>query len=281
MQNLRLLEGKKGIIFGLANDHSMAWGISKIAAENGAELAFNYLGEMMEKRVRPLAESLNAKLILPCNVSSDEELDAFFAEIEAKMGKIDFVLHAVAFSDKNELNGKYYDTTRANFQQTMDISCYSFTNIAARAAKIMNDGGSLITLTYYGGEKVIPNYNVMGVAKAALDCSVKYLATDLGERQIRVNAISAGPIKTLAASGIGDFKAMLNFNELVAPLGRNMNMDDVSRAALYLFSDLASGVTGEIHHVDCGYNAVGMMPITPSSAKKMIELLEYFANKEE
>ncbi len=280
MENTKLLAGKKGIIMGLANDHSMAWGIAKLASENGAELAFNYLGEMMEKRVRPLAESLDAKLILPCNVSNEAEMDTFFAEVEKKMGKIDFVLHAIAFSNKEELSGRYCDTTKANFLQTMEISCFSLTDMAKRASKIMNEGGSIITLTYFGGEKVMPNYNVMGVAKAALDCSVKYLAADLGPMNIRVNAISAGPIKTLAASGIDDFKAMLKWNEIQAPLHRNMTMDDVSRAALYLFSDLSSGVTGEIHHVDCGYSTVGMPPITPDSARKMIEMLDYFAKKD-
>lgn len=255
------LKGKRGLIMGVANDRSIAWGIAEAAAQNGAELAFTYQGEALEKRVRPLAESVNSKILLPCDVTDEASIDATFAEIEKQWGKIDFVVHAIAFSDKNELDGLYLNTTRANFLKTMDISVYSFTAVAQRAAPLMKDGGSLLTLTYYGAEQVMPHYNVMGVAKAALEASVKYLAADLGKDNIRVNAISAGPIKTLAASGIGDFRFILKWNELNAPLKRNVTIEDVGRSGLFLLSDLGSGVTGEILHVDAGYHTVGMLAV--------------------
>jgi enoyl-[acyl-carrier protein] reductase I len=271
------LEGKRGLVMGVANDRSIAWGISKAAHEAGAELAFTYQGEALEKRVRPLAESVGADILVPCDVTDEASIDAAFSEIEKKWGKIDFVVHAIAFSDKNELDGKYVDTTRANFLRTMDISVFSFTAVAKRAAPLMTDGGSMVTLTYYGAEQVMPHYNVMGVAKAALECSVRYLATDLGENNIRVNAISAGPIKTLAASGIGDFRYILKWNELNAPLKRNVTIEDVGRSGLFLLSDLGSGVTGEVLHVDAGYHTVGMCSI--DSAAETAELLAAAAPK--
>ena len=252
------LEGKKGLIMGVANDRSIAWGISKAAHEAGAELAFTYQGEALEKRVKPLAESIGSDIMIPCDVTDMASMDKAFAEIEAKWGKLDFVVHAIAFSDKNELDGLYLDTTRENFKRTMDISIYSFTAVAQRAAKLMGEGGSLLTLTYYGAEKWMPHYNVMGVAKAALEASVRYLANDLGPDGIRVNAISAGPVKTLAASGIGDFRYILKWNELNAPMRRTVTIEDVGGAGLYLLSNLSSGVTGEVHHVDNGYHVVGM-----------------------
>lgn len=255
------LKGKRGLIMGVANDRSIAWGIAEVAAQAGAELAFTYQGEALEKRVRPLAESVHSKILLPCDVTDEASIDATFAEIEKQWGKIDFVVHAIAFSDKNELDGLYLNTTRANFIKTMDISVYSFTAVAQRATPLMKDGGSLLTLTYYGAEQVMPHYNVMGVAKAALEASVKYLAADLGKDNIRVNAISAGPIKTLAASGIGDFRFILKWNELNAPLKRNVTIEDVGRSGLFLLSDLGSGVTGEILHVDAGYHTVGMLAV--------------------
>lgn len=253
-----LLAGKRGLIMGVANDRSLAWGISKAAVEQGAELAFTYQGEALERRVRPLAESLGSSLLMPCDVSDMDSLDAAFATLAKSWDRLDFVVHAIGFSDKNELRGRYCDTSRDNFLKTLDISCYSFTAIARRAEKMMTDGGSLLTLTYYGAEKVMPHYNVMGVAKAALEASVKYLANDLGPKGIRVNGISAGPIKTLAASGIGDFRYILKWNEYNTPLRRTVTIEDVGGAGLYLLSSLASGVTGEIHHVDAGYNTVGM-----------------------
>lgn len=253
-----LLAGKRGLIMGVANDRSLAWGISKAAAEQGAELAFTYQGDALERRVRPLAESLNSSLLMPCDVSDMNSLDAAFDTLAKSWDRLDFVVHAIGFSDKNELRGRYCDTSRDNFLKTLDISCYSFTAIANRAEKMMTDGGSLLTLTYYGAEKVMPHYNVMGVAKAALEQSVKYLANDLGPKGIRVNGISAGPIKTLAASGIGDFRYILKWNEYNSPLRRNVTIEDVGGAGLYLLSPLSSGVTGEIHHVDAGYNTVGM-----------------------
>jgi enoyl-[acyl-carrier protein] reductase I len=257
-----LMKGKKGIVFGIANERSMAWGIAQAVAAEGAVVAVNYSGDMMEKRVRPLAESIGSPVVMQVDVQNDAELDAFFAEAGKKLGKIDFMLHAIAFSDKSELSGLYVDkTTRENFKNTMDISVYSFTDLCRRADRIANDGASFLTLTYLGGETYIPNYNVMGVAKSALDASVRYLASDLGARGIRVNAISAGPIKTLAAAGIDDFKLMMKWNEFNSFLGRNMTMEDVSKAGLYMLSDLSSGVTGEIHHVDCGYHAQGMVNI--------------------
>ncbi len=253
-----LMQGKRGLIMGLANDRSLAWGIAKALGEQGAELAFSYQGESLEKRVRPLAEQLGSDLLIDCDVSSMGALDAAFAGLRKKWDKLDFLVHAIGFSDKNELRGKFVDTSLDNFLMTMNISVYSFVAVAQRARAMMERGGSMLTLTYYGAEKVIPHYNVMGVAKAALETSVKYLAMDLGPEGIRVNAISAGPIKTLAASGIGDFRYIMKWNEYNSPLRRNVTIEDVGGAGLYLLSDLASGVTGEIHHVDAGYNVVGM-----------------------
>ncbi len=253
-----LMQGKRGLIMGLANDRSLAWGIAQQLAAQGAELAFSYQGEALEKRVRPLAEQLGSDFLIDCDVADMAALDETFAQLAARWPTIDFVVHAIGFSDKNELRGRYYDTTLENFLMTMNISVYSFTAVARKARALMPNGGSLLTLSYYGAEKVTPHYNVMGVAKAALETSVKYLAVDLGRDNVRVNAISAGPIKTLAASGIGDFRYILKWNELNSPLKRNVTIDDVGGAGLYLLSDLASGVTGEIHHVDAGYNVVGM-----------------------
>ena len=253
-----LMAGKRGLVMGVANDRSLAWGIAQSAAEHGAELAFTYQGEALAKRVGPLAESVGSNVLLPCDVSDDVALDSVFADIQNRWGGLDFVVHAIAFSDKEELKGRYVDTSAENFSQTMQISCYSFTAICRRAASLMKNGGSLLTLSYYGAERVIPHYNVMGVAKAALEASVRYIAADLGGEGIRVNAISAGPIKTLAASGVGDFRYILKWNELNSPLQRNVTIEDVGGAALYLLSDLSSGVTGEIHHVDAGYHVVGM-----------------------
>ncbi|MCL2537888.1 MAG: enoyl-ACP reductase [Alphaproteobacteria bacterium] len=255
-----LLTGKKILITGVANDWSMAWAIAKMAAEQGAEIAIPYGAPVLEKRVRPLAESIGAKFVMECNVQDDAQMDALFAEIKKEWGTIDGVLHAIAYSGRNELTGRYADTSRENFKNTMDISAFSMVDMTRRAAALMPNGGSIVTLTYYGGEKSIPNYNVMGVAKAALESSVKYLAADLGAGGIRVNAISAGPIKTLAASGVGGFSDILKINEMMTPLRRNMTLEDVAGAAVYLFSNLSSGVTGEIHHVDCGYSSTGMMP---------------------
>ena len=252
------MQGKRGLIMGLANDRSLAWGIAKALGEQGADLAFSYQGEALEKRVRPLAEELGSNLLLDCDVSNMEALDASFAELGKKWDSLDFVVHAIGFSDKNELRGKFVDTSLDNFLLTMNISVYSFIAVCQRARAMMKNGGSLLTLTYYGAEKVIPHYNVMGVAKAGLEASVKYLAMDLGPDGIRVNAISAGPIKTLAASGIGDFRYIMKWNEFNSPLRRNVTIEDVGGAGLYLLSDLSQGVTGEIHHVDAGYNVVGM-----------------------
>jgi enoyl-[acyl-carrier protein] reductase I len=252
------MQGKRGLIMGLANDRSLAWGIAKAVAEQGAELAFSYQGEALEKRVRPLAEELGSKFLLDCDVSNMDALDASFAALGKHWDSLDFVVHAIGFSDKNELRGKFVDTTLDNFLLTMNISIYSFIAVCQRARPMMKNGGSLLTLTYYGAEKVIPHYNVMGVAKAGLESSVKYLAMDLGPERIRVNAISAGPIKTLAASGIGDFRYIMKWNEYNSPLRRNVTIEDVGGAGLYLLSDLSQGVTGEIHHVDAGYNVVGM-----------------------
>ncbi|RVT42364.1 enoyl-ACP reductase FabI [Sphingobium algorifonticola] len=252
------MQGKRGLIMGLANEKSLAWGISKALHAQGAELAFSYQGEALEKRVRPLAEQLGSDFLIPCDVSDMALLDATFAAIKERWGTIDFIVHAIGFSDKNELRGKFYDTSLDNFLLTMNISAYSFVAVAQRARALMPEGGSLLTLSYYGAEKVIPHYNVMGVAKAALETSVKYLAMDLGPENIRVNAISAGPIKTLAASGIGDLRYILKWNEYNSPMRRNVTIEDVGGAGLYLLSDLASGVTGEIHHVDAGYNVIGM-----------------------
>jgi enoyl-[acyl-carrier protein] reductase I len=252
------MQGKKGLIMGLANDRSLAWGIAKSLGDQGAELAFSYQGDALEKRVRPLAQELGSDTLIDCDVSDMDALDKAFADLGAKWETLDFVVHAIGFSDKNELRGKFVDTTIDNFLLTMNISVYSFIAVAQRARAMMKPGGSLLTLTYYGAEKVIPHYNVMGVAKAGLEASVKYLAMDLGPEGIRVNAISAGPIKTLAASGIGDFRYIMKWNEYNSPLRRNVTIEDVGGAGLYLLSDLASGVTGEIHHVDAGYNVVGM-----------------------
>ena len=252
------MAGKRGLIMGLANDRSLAWGIAKKLREEGAELAFSYQGEALEKRVRPLAEELGSDFLIDCDVADMAALDTAFATLAARWPTIDFVVHAIGFSDKNELRGRYCDTTLDNFLMTMNISVYSFTAVAQRAAAMMPEGGSLLTLTYYGAEKVVPHYNVMGVAKSALETSVKYLAVDLGRDNIRVNAISAGPIKTLAASGIGDFRYIMKWNELNSPLKRNTTIEDVGGAGLYFLSDLSAGVTGETHHVDCGYHVVGM-----------------------
>ncbi|MDB9971910.1 enoyl-ACP reductase FabI [Alphaproteobacteria bacterium] len=256
--NSNIMKNKIGVVMGVANDRSLAWGITKALADNGADIILTYQGEALKKRIIPLSEKVNAKHTLECDVSDEESIKNTFDEIHKKYGKIDFIVHAIAFSDKEELKGKYIETSRKNFLQTLDISCYSFTAVANYASKIMNDGGSMITLSYYGAEKVIPHYNVMGIAKAALEASVMYLAADLGNRAIRVNAISAGPVKTLAASGIGDFRYILKWNEYNAPLKRNTNLNDVGGAALYLLSNLASGTTGEVLHVDSGYHVVGM-----------------------
>ncbi|HET8611251.1 MAG TPA: enoyl-ACP reductase FabI [Sphingomonas sp.] len=253
-----LMEGKRGLIMGLANDKSLAWGIARRLSEQGAELAFSYQGEALGKRVRPLAEQLGSDFLIECDVADMEKLDVAFETLRARWPTIDFVVHAIGFSDKNELRGLFVDTSLDNFLMTMNISAYSFVAVAKRARAMMPDGGSLLTLSYYGAEKVVPHYNVMGVAKAALETSVRYLAMDLGPEKIRVNAISAGPIKTLAASGIGDFRYIMKWNELNSPLRRNVTIEDVGGAGLYLLSDLASGVTGEIHHVDAGYNVIGM-----------------------
>jgi enoyl-[acyl-carrier protein] reductase I len=252
------MQGKRGLIMGLANDRSLAWGIAQKLREHGAELAFSYQGEALERRVRPLAASLDSDFLIECDVSNMAELDKTFATLAERWPTIDFVVHAIGYSDKNELRGRYADTSLDNFLMTMNISVYSFVAVCKRAAAMMPNGGSLLTLSYYGAEKVIPHYNVMGVAKAALESSVQYLAADLGGDAIRVNAISAGPIKTLAASGIGDFRLILKWNELNAPLKRNVTIEDVGGAGLYLLSDLASGVTGETHHVDAGYHVIGM-----------------------
>jgi len=272
--NQGFMAGKRGLIMGVANERSIAWGIASKVHSQGAKLAFTFQGEALEKRVRPLAASVDSEIVLPCDVTDDASVDAVFSEIEKKWGGLDFLVHAIAYSDKEELKGKYVSTSRDNFVRTLDISCYSFTAIAQRAVPLMKDGGSLLTLTYYGAERVMPHYNVMGVAKAALEASVRYLAADLGEQNIRVNAISSGPIKTLAASGIGDFRYILKWNEYNSPLHRNVTIDQVGGSALYLLSDLSSGVTGEIHHVDSGYHIVGMM--ATDSAPQVAELLSGF-----
>jgi enoyl-[acyl-carrier protein] reductase I len=253
-----LMEGKRGLIMGVANDHSIAWGIAKAVAAQGAELAFTFQGEALEKRVRPLAESVKAEMILPCDVEDISTVDKVFGEVKRRWGKLDFLVHAIAFSDKSQLKGRYADTTRDNFQHTMLISCFSFTEAAKRASALMKDGGSMITLTYNGGERAMPNYNAMGVAKAALEASVRYLAVDFGPRGIRVNAISAGPIRTLAGAGIGDARVMFAFQQKHSPLGRGVTLDELGGAGLYLLSDLSTGVTGEIHFVDSGYNVIAM-----------------------
>ncbi|AVM76413.1 enoyl-ACP reductase FabI [Magnetospirillum gryphiswaldense] len=256
-----LMAGKKGLIMGVANDRSIAWGIAQAARAQGAELAFTFQGEALEKRVRPLAESVGSDIVLPCDVSDEASIDAVFDTLKAKWGKLDFVVHAIGYSDKEQLRGRYADTTLDNFLKTMHISVFSFTSVARRAADMMPDGGSLLTLTYYGAERVMPHYNVMGVAKSALEASVRYLAVDLGKQNIRVNSLSAGPIKTLAASGIGDFRYILKWNEYNSPLKRNVTLEDIGGSGLYLLSDLSSGVSGECHHVDCGYHVVGMKAV--------------------
>jgi enoyl-[acyl-carrier protein] reductase I len=256
-----LMAGKRGLIMGLANDKSLAWGIAKALHAQGAELAFSYQGEVMEKRVRPLAESLGCDFLIDCDVSSMDNLDAAFATLSARWPTIDFVVHAIGYTNKDALRGHYADVTLDDFLMTMNISVYSFTAVAKRAAAMMPEGGSLLTLSYYGAERVMPHYNVMGVAKAALETSVQYLANDFGPQAVRVNAISAGPIKTLAASGIGDFRYILKWNEHNSPLRRNVTIDDVGGAALYMLSDLSAGVTGEVHHVDAGYHTVGMKQV--------------------
>ena len=252
--NGAVMQGKKGLIMGVANDRSIAWAIAKMAADHGAELAFTYQGDALRKRVEPLATSVGSDLVMPCDVTDDTAVATTFEDLAKRWSQVDFVLHAIAYSDKEQLKGQYAETTRDNFLRTMDISCYSFTAVARHAAPLMKAGGSLLTLTYFGAERVMPHYNVMGVAKAALEASVRYLAVDFGNENIRVNGLSAGPMKTLAASGIGDFRYILKWNQYNSPLRRNVTMDDVGGAGLYLLSDLSGGVTGEIHHVDCGYN---------------------------
>ncbi|WP_299280581.1 enoyl-ACP reductase FabI [uncultured Tateyamaria sp.] len=263
-----LMAGKRGLIMGLANDKSIAWGIARTLHEAGAELAFSYQGDALKKRVDPLAGQLDSDIVLPCDVGDEASMDALFEGLKERWDSLDFVVHAIGFSDKNELRGRYVDTTRGNFALTMDISVYSFTAIMQRAEKMMKPGASALTLTYYGAEQVMPHYNVMGVAKAALEASVKYLAEDLGKDGIRVNAISAGPIKTLAASGIGDFRYIMKWNEYNSPLRRNVTIDDVGKSALYLLSDLGSGTTGENLHVDAGYHVVGMKAVDAPDISK-------------
>ena len=255
-----LMAGKRGLIMGVANDHSIAWGIAQVLASHGAELAFTYQGDAQKKRLTPLAASIGSKIVMPADVESDEQLDAAFAALKAQWGTIDFLVHAIAFSDRDELKGRYVDTSRANFLRSLDISCYSFTAVAQRAAAMMNNGGALVTLTYLGAQRVMPNYNVMGIAKAALEASVRYLAADLGRDNIRVNAISAGPMRTLAGAAVGDARTVFKWNKAHAPLKRTVELNHVGGAALYLLSDLAGGVTGEVHFVDAGFNVVGMPP---------------------
>jgi enoyl-[acyl-carrier protein] reductase I len=270
----QLMAGKKGLIMGVANDRSIAWGIAQAVHAHGAELCFTFQGDALEKRVKPLAKSIGCDFTLPCDVTDPASIEAVFAAIGQHWGQVDFLVHAIAFSNKDELKGKYLDTTPDNFALTMNVSCYSFTAVAQRAVPLMKSGGALLTLTYYGAERVMPHYNVMGVAKAALEASVRYLAADLGDAGIRVNAISAGPIKTLAASGIGDFRYILKWNELNAPLKRNVTTEEVGNAGLFLLSDLGAGVTGEVMHVDAGYHVVGM--IKTGSARQLSELLANF-----
>ena len=265
----KLMSGKKGLVMGVANDRSISWAIAKKAFEYGAELAFTYQGDALGKRVIPLGESVRSNIILPCEVSEASSIKNVFEKINSEWGKLDFVIHGIAFSDKEELKGKYIDTTRSNFTNTMEISVYSFTEVSKFAVPLMNEGGSLLTLTYYGSERVMPHYNVMGVAKAALEASVRYLAVDLGSKNIRVNSLSAGPMKTLAASGIGDFRYILKWNELNSPLKRNVTQDDVGGAGVYLISDLSTGVSGENHHVDCGYHVVGMKSVDAPDISKV------------
>jgi len=265
----KLMEGKRGLVMGVANSKSMAWGIARMCAEQGAEIAFSYQGETLEKRVRPLAESIGSDFLVECDVSDEASIDAMAAALRERWGEFDFFVHAIGYSDKSELRGRYIDTSLDNFLMTMNISAFSFPNVAKRLEPMMKDGGSMLTLTYYGSEKVAPHYNVMGVAKAALEASTRYMARDLGPRGIRVNAISAGPMKTLAASGVGDFRMLLKYNEKNAPLKRNITLDDVAGAGLYMLSSLSSGVTGEIHYVDSGFNITCM----PTDEESMIRLL--------
>ena len=260
-QPVPLMQGERGLVMGVANDRSIAWGIAKAAHAQGAELAFTYQGDALKKRVGPLADSVGSDIVLPCDVTDLSSIDTVFDTLKEKWGSIDFIVHAVAYSNKDELKGGYIDTSPENFAMTMNISCYSFTAICQRAQPLLNEGASLLTLTYFGAERVMPHYNVMGVAKAALEASVRYLAEDLGKTGVRVNSLSAGPMKTLAASGIGDFRYILKWNEYNSPLRRNVNMDDIGGAGVYLLSSLSSGVTGETHHVDCGYNIVGMKAV--------------------
>jgi len=258
MINTSLMKNKKGLVMGVANERSIAWAIAKTLSNSGAEVALTYQGEVLKKRVGPLAKEINSSIVLECNVENENNISKVFNEIKKKWKVIDFVVHAIAFSNREELKGKYLNTTKDNFKRTMDISCYSFTAVAREAEKIMTNGGALLTLSYFGSEKFMPHYNVMGIAKSALEASIKYLAKDLGKRKIRVNALSPGPIKTLAASAIGDFNYILKWNENNSPLKRNITVDDISGSAIYFLSDLSSGVTGEIHHVDSGYNIIGM-----------------------
>jgi len=265
IENTELMKGRRGLIMGVANDHSIAWGISRMLAAHGAQLAFTFQGEAQARRVRPLAEGVGSRLVLPCDVEDDVELDAVFATLKNEWGNLDFIVHAIAYSDRNELKGRYVETTRANFLRTLNISCYSFTDVARRAALLMSTavggkGGAMVTLTYGGASRVMPNYNVMGVAKAALESSVRYLAADLGKDGVRVNAISAGPMRTLAGSAVGDARTVFKWNRAHSPLKKNIELDNVAGAALYLLSDLSAGVTGEVHFVDAGYNVIGMPP---------------------
>jgi len=272
-----LMKNKKGLVMGVANDRSIAWGIAKTIADNGGSVAFTYQGDALKKRVQPLAQSIGSNIVIPCDVTVSKSIKQTFDTLKKEWNSIDFLVHAIGFSNKDELRGKYYKTSADNFNQTMHISCYSFTEACRIAEPIMNKNSSILTLTYYGAEQVMPHYNVMGVAKAALEASVKYLAVDLGEKNIRVNAISAGPIKTLAASGIGDFRFILKWNELNSPLKRNVSLKDIGNSAVYLLSDLGSAVTGEIQHVDCGYHTVGMLAV--DEAKEISSLLKDFDNK--
>ena len=271
------MKNKKGLVMGVANDRSIAWGIAKTIADNGGSIAFTYQGDTLKKRVQPLAESIGSNILIPCDVTESKSIKQTFDTLKEEWNNIDFLVHAIGFSNKDELRDKYYKTSAVNFNQTMHISCYSFTEACRLAEPIMNKNSSILTLTYYGAEQVMPHYNVMGVAKAALEASVKYLAVDLGEKHIRVNAISAGPIKTLAASGIGDFRFILKWNELNSPLKRNVSLKDIGNSAVYLLSDLGSAVTGEIQHVDCGYHTVGMLAV--DEAREISNLLKDFDNK--
>src|SRR5512134_193233 len=269
-----LMAGKRGLVMGVANDRSIAWAIAKAVHAHGGQVALTYQGEALRKRVAPLAQSIGSELVLPCDVADDVSVDAMFETLAESWGRLDFVVHAIAYSDKDQLKGRYVETTAENFSMTMLISCYSFTAVCQRAQRLMSASGSLLTLTYMGSERVMPHYNVMGVAKAALEASVRYLAEDLGRREIRVNALSAGPLKTLAASGIGDFRYILKWNQHNAPLRRNVTLDEVGGSGVYLLSDLSAGVTGETHHVDCGYNIVGMLAV--DAAEPIREMLEDF-----